>query len=335
MNEIELRSELENYAKVNNGKAVFQLISTIIPYFTITTLMYWLLIHNYSYWWVLLLGIINAGFLARTFIIFHDCVHYSFFRSELLCRFIGHFCGIIAFTPFTQWQRAHQMHHETSSNLDRRGMGDMWMITAKEYFSSTRMKKLWYRLYRNPIFLFIIASVIKFVLLNRLPKNLKWNMELISDITTTGALVLIIALAWNTIGIRNYIYIQLPIIWAAASLGLWLFYIQHQFKNAYWARNKDYDAYKACREGASFYKLPGLLRWFTGNIGYHHVHHLHPGIPNYNLKHCYEETDELKKANTLTLISSLRCMFLKVYDEDTKEMVSFRKARFLAKARKC
>lgn len=322
----ELYTELRKYTNVNNKKSVIQLINSIVPYLGIIVLMYWLLANNYSYWIILPLAIINAGFLARIFIIFHDCTHGAFFKSRRLCHIVGHVCGILAFTAFRDWRYAHLLHHATSSNLDKRGHGDIKMMTLKEYYASSKLKKYIYRLYRNPFFLFIIAPPFKFIILNRIPNQFKWNKNLVSQIITTGALLLIFAIAWKTIGIRNYFLIQIPIISTAGSIGIWLFYVQHQFQNAYWSRTNDWDPLKAAMHGASFYNLPPVLRWFTGSIGYHHIHHLLPNIPNYNLKKCYDGIEEVRKVNQLTLRTGFRSFFLKLYNEESHKLISFREA---------
>lgn len=327
MSKPEFYSKLIKYAAISNSKSIIQLINTIIPYFTIFAFMSWLVVNDYPYWIVLLLAIIEAGYMARLFIIFHDCTHNTFFRSKTTCRIFGHISGVITFTAFYDWKHAHMIHHASSSNLDRRGTGDMWTMTLKEYEASSKIKKLWYHLFRNPFFLFIIAPAFKFLILNRIPNTYKWNKELVSQLITTGVIILIIIAAGMTIGLKNYFLVQVPIIWIGGSAGLWLFYIQHQFKGAYWSRNNEWDPFKAALDGASFYKLPGLLRWFTGNIGYHHIHHLLPNIPNYNLRKCYNEVIEVQKSMPITLRTGFNSFSLKLYDEDSKQLVSFRSAR--------
>jgi omega-6 fatty acid desaturase (delta-12 desaturase) len=333
MNKPEFYVKLRKYAVVNNKRAIMQMITSIIPYLAIFVIMYWLLMHKYPYLIVLLLAIINAGFMARVFIIFHDCTHNAFFRSINLNRVVGHFCGILTFTPFHEWQLGHKIHHATSSNLDKRGTGDLYTMTLNEYYSKTRLKKFFYALFRNPFFLFIIAPPVKFIILNRIPKNVRRNRELVSSAITTVALALIIFLSWRTIGIRNYVMIQLPVIWIGSSIGFWLFFIQHQFENVYWSRNAEWNPFKAAMEGASFYKLPGILRWFTGNIGYHHLHHILLNIPCYYLKDCYEDVRLDEPKISLTLKTGFKSVYLKLYDEETKKLLSFGKARELIKVR--
>jgi omega-6 fatty acid desaturase (delta-12 desaturase) len=333
MNKPEFYVKLRKYAKVNNKRAIMQMITSIVPFFIIFALMYWLLINGYSYFIVLLLAIINAGFMARIFIIFHDCTHNAFFKSINLNKVVGHFCGILTFTPFHEWQLAHKIHHATSSNLDKRGTGDLYTMTLSEYYAKTKYNRFFYALFRNPFFLFIIAPPVKFVLLNRIPKNVRRNRELVSSAITTVALVLIIFLSWNTIGIRNYILIQLPVIWIGSSIGFWLFFVQHQFENVYWSRNKEWNPFRAAMEGASLYKLPGILRWFTGNIGYHHLHHLLLNIPCYYLKDCYEDVRLDEAKISLSLSTGFKSVLLKLYDEETKKLITFKAAKELVKSR--
>ena len=333
MGKPEFYKSLRTFAQPDNKKSIIQLANTIIPYLFIFALMCWLLKNEYSYWLVFLLAIINAGFLIRSFIIFHDCTHRSFLKSRTLCKIIGHFCGLFTFTPFHEWQYAHKKHHATSSNLDKRGLGAIWLMTVNEYYSSSKSIKFWYRLYRNPVFLFIVAPVFEFILIQRIPRKFKWNKEMFSHIITTGMMVIIIILARMTIGIKIFLLVQLPIICIGGSAGIFLFYTQHQFPNSYWSRDNEWDPFKASMDGASFYKLPGLLRWFTGSIGYHHVHHLHPAIPNYNLKRCYDEVTDIQKTTPLTFTAAFRNIFLKLYDEETKELVTYRKAKELVKKR--
>jgi omega-6 fatty acid desaturase (delta-12 desaturase) len=267
--------------------------------------------------------------MARIFIIFHDCTHNSFFRSRKINNIISHISGVLVFTAFHDWQLAHKIHHATSSNLDKRGMGDLWVMTVNEYYSSSLSRRLWYHLYRNPIFLFIIAAPTKFIFLNRIPKNLKRNKELVSQIGTTVALALIIITVCLTIGFKTYILLQLSVIWIGSSGGLWLFFIQHQFEDVYWSHNDEWDGFKAAMYGASFYKLPGLFRWFSGNIGYHHIHHLMLNIPCYNLKICYEDVKLDNEKISISFRKGFRSVFLKLYDEETKKLVSFKKIKML------
>lgn len=328
----EIYELLKKHSVKSNTKSIIQIINTVIPYFAIIASMIWLLLNGYSYFIVLALGVVAAGFLVRIFIIFHDCTHGSFFKSKLWCRIVGHFCGILTFTAFFEWQHAHNHHHGTTSNLQKRGYGDMWMMTTQEYYAASTLKKLWYRLYRNPIFLFIIAPPFKFFILNRIPATFKWDKYLLSQLITSSGIALIIILASYTIGFKNYLLIQVPVMSIAGTFGIWLFFIQHQFEDAYWANTDDRDTFRASMEGSSYYKLPALFRWFSGNIGYHHIHHLLANIPNYNLRKCYNEIEDLHKVNIITIRKSLRSMILKLYDEDTKKLVSYKRSRELLKS---
>jgi len=327
----ELYGQLKVYTTRYKTKSVMQLINSVLPYLLIVALMSWLLLHGFSYLIVLPLAVIAAGFMIRIFIVFHDCVHDSFSASRLVCSIVGHFCGIITFTAFYPWQRSHILHHMSTSNLQKRGVGDVWMMTLQEYNDSSFIKKIIYRLYRNPFFLFVMVPVFKFFILNRIPESYKWNRFLFSQLITTAGIVLMAVAASFTIGFTNYLLIQVPIMAIGGGAGIWLFYIQHQFENSYWTNNSDWDPLKASMQGASYYKLPGLLRWFTGNIGFHHIHHLLPNIPNYNLKKCYNEVEDVRHVNIITLWKSFHAMALKLYDEKSQKLISFRKSRQLNK----
>jgi acyl-lipid omega-6 desaturase (Delta-12 desaturase) len=328
----ELYGQLKIYTTRYKLKSIMQLINSVLPFFGIVALMSWLLVNDYSYFWVLPLAAFAAGFMVRIFIIFHDCVHGSFSGSRLLSSIVGHFCGILTFTAYYPWQYAHIKHHMTTSNLQKRGTGDVWMMTLQEYQVAPFLKKLIYRIYRNPVFLFGLVPVIKFFILNRIPTTYKWDKYLLSEVITTGGIIALAVLASYTIGFTNYLLIQLPIMAIGGGAGIWLFFVQHQFEDSYWAKTEDWDLVKASMQGASYYKLPGLLRWFTGNIGYHHIHHLLPNIPNYNLRKCYDEVEEVRQTTVIGIRKSLRSMALKLYDENTQKIVSFRKARQMTRS---
>jgi omega-6 fatty acid desaturase (delta-12 desaturase) len=327
----ELYSQLKVYTHRQKKKSLMQLINSVGPYLLIVALMSWLLVHGYSWFFVLLLAVPAAGFMVRIFIVFHDCVHGSYYASRLICRIVGHVCGILTFTAFFPWQRAHIKHHATTSNLQKRGSGDVWMMTLQEYNIAPLYKRLLYRLYRNPIFLFGVVPVFKFFILQRIPSAYKWDKNLLSEAITTGGVVLIALVASFTIGFKNYLLIQVPIMAIGGGAGLWLFFVQHQFEDSYWASTADWDPTKASLKGASYYKLPGLLRWFTGNIGFHHIHHLMPNIPNYNLRKCHKEVEDVQDVNVITIWKSFHSMALKLYDEKSKKLVTYRKAKQLSK----
>jgi acyl-lipid omega-6 desaturase (Delta-12 desaturase) len=327
MNQTEWLARLKPYAKPNLAKSIFQIVTAFVPYCAILLGMYFLIDRGYPYWTTILPAILAAFFMVRIFIIFHDCVHLSFFKSKIACSIIGHITGIMTFTAYYDWGHEHYIHHGTNSNLDKRGVGDVWMLTVDEYNSMKPGKRLWYRIYRNPIFLFLIAPLVSFVLLSRLPKNYKNRRGVISVILTDIIIAGIIVLVSLTIGIKYYLLIQLPVMFFGSMMGVWLFFLQHNYLEEYWEREKDWDFFKSAMIGSTFYKLPGILRWFTGNIGYHHIHHLKTSIPNYNLKKCYDAIPELREIKPITFFSSFSSMFLKLYDEQAKILVNFTKAR--------
>ncbi|HEY1406469.1 MAG TPA: fatty acid desaturase [Spirochaetota bacterium] len=302
------------------------LLTSTVSYLAIVVLMFVVRLKGLPYWIVLVLAALSSGFYIRSFIVLHDCSHMSFFKSKKACSILGHFCGILSFTPFFDWQRNHGIHHANVSNLDKRGIGDVWTMTLNEYREANPSTKLLYRIFRNPFFLFVIAPPILFVVMYRFPQKSTRRKDYFSIIFTDVILVLIVIIAHYTVGIKNYVAVQLPIVLIAMPVGLWLFYIQHQFENVYWVHAKDWDLISAAMKGGSFYKLPELLRWATGNIGYHNLHHINPRIPCYFLKECYEKTPDLHYTTPITLISGFKSLRLRLWDEDANKLISFKDA---------
>lgn len=319
--------KLDKYEEPNLGISIREIASSFVPYFSLLAIMYLLIRTGYPYWMVLLLAIPAAGFMIRIFIIFHDCSHNSFFKNDWACTILGYICGVITFTPYLDWQRSHALHHATVCRLDKRGFGDVWLMTTEEYLSASRWQRLQYRIYRNPFFLFIFGSISLFAILYRFPKNSTRKRELVSILITDAALAGIIIAAYYTIGIKTYVAIQLPILWIADIIGVWIFYIHHQFENGYWAHDDTWDLYTSSMNGASFYKLPEVLRWFTGNIGYHYIHHLRPRIHNYLLKKAHEEVPELQQKEPITLMEGFRSLALRLWDEKKQRMISLKTFR--------
>jgi len=315
--------QLKNFSVSNRLEAARQLLNTLVPYFCLWYMMVRSIQLGYSYIWTLILAIPASAFLVRLFILFHDCVHNSFFRSKSANTFFGYLLGVFVFTSFEDWRFTHLRHHGTYANLDSRGFGDIWTMTVKEYENSSIMKQLRYRLYRNPIFMVGLGAIFIFLFYNRIP-DLRVKRKERMGVILTNLLILAVALtAARTIGWRAYLMIQLPVLWLAGGAGIWLFYVQHQFEGGYWARKNEWDPLRAAMEGSSFYSLPTVLRWFSGNIGFHHVHHLHPMIPNYHLKKCFDSVPELRAKEPLTIKKSLRSHCLKFWDENLKKMVAF------------
>ncbi len=314
---------LATFRKSDRVKATWQLLNTIVPYFFLWYLMIRSIQLGYSYLTTLIIALPAAALLVRIFILFHDCVHGSYFRSKRANTFFGYFLGVLVFTSFEEWRFIHLRHHGTYANLDSRGFGDVWTMTLTEYQDSPKLKRVLYRLYRNPLVLIGLGALFNFLLHNRFPDLRVKRKERMSVFFTNLLIVAVALVAARIIGWRTYLLIQLPVLWLAGGGGIWLFYVQHQFEGGYWARTPEWEPLRAAMEGSSFYKLPAVLRWFSGNIGYHHIHHLNPMIPNYHLKKCYDAVPALQAKAPLTIIKSLSCYRLKLWDEDLQKMVSF------------
>jgi len=312
------------YAKHNTRLAIWQLVSTLIPYFLLVALMVYLVRQGYPYGVTLVPALLAAAIFVRIFILFHDCTHGSFLPSPRWNTRIGYLCGILTFTAFYDWRRSHAGHHITVGDLDRRGMGDITTMTVEEYLAAPPMRRLSYRLYRHPVIMFCLGPAYYFLLRNRWPSVGANKHDFHSVIITNLAIAVIAGAATLTIGFQTYLLVQLPILLMAATFGVWLFYIQHQFEGVYWARHAEWNPWRAALEGASFYKLPKILQWLSGNIGYHHVHHARPGIPNYNLQQCYDETPELQRIKPVTVLGSLKSVRFNLWDEKQRKLVSFR-----------
>ncbi|SER35733.1 omega-6 fatty acid desaturase (delta-12 desaturase) [Gracilibacillus ureilyticus] len=318
----QLRKDVMPYATSQTKKSVIQIFNTIIPFFLLWFLAYQSL--SVSIFLSLGISIIAAGFMVRTFIIFHDCAHQSFFKNKKLNRILGTITGVITHFAFEKWKREHSIHHATSGNLDQRGTGDIWIMTVEEYKQASKFERLQYRLYRHPLVMFGLGPFLLFLYENRVNrkdarKKERLNTYLINILLLIAYTVIALTLGWKAI-----LLVQLPIAYIAGVLGIWLFYVQHQFEDSYFENESEWDYVKAAVDGSSYYKLPKWLEWLTGNIGYHHVHHLAPRVPNYNLEKAHQETPPLHKATTITLKTSLESIRFRLYDEDQKTFVSFK-----------
>ncbi|MGB3562239.1 MAG: fatty acid desaturase [Thermoanaerobaculia bacterium] len=318
---------LKPYAKPNLGKSVYQLSSTAL--FFVGTWYLMLRSLEVSYWLTLALAVPAAFFLVRLFIIQHDCGHASFFRSRTANNTVGFWLGVLTLTPYRYWKRTHAIHHASSGDLDRREFGEVDTITVQEYRERSRLGRLGYRVYRNPFVLLVIGPVWQFVIKHRYPIDTprSWKREWRGILWTNLALLAIIIVMGLTIGVPRFLMVQLPITIIAGTLGVWMFYVQHQFEDTYWEHHQDWSFFAAGIEGSSFYDLPAVLHWLTGNIGYHHVHHLSSLIPNYRLKECFRDNPELHHVTRLSLIRSLECLRYKLWDEDRHQLVSFRSTK--------
>jgi omega-6 fatty acid desaturase (delta-12 desaturase) len=325
----DLIQSISKYAHADYRKAFWQILNTFVPYLGLWDAMIFSVLQGFPYWITLLLSVAASGFLVRIFIFFHDCCHYAFFPSRRANRMLGYIAGILTFTPFEDWQRTHVIHHSASGDLDRRGVGDIWTMTVDEYLSASRVKRFAYRIFRNPLFLFTIIPFVLFLILQRFSSKGARKRERHSVVFTNVTLVAIITIMSLTLGFQNYLLIQLPIIIMAASAGMWLFYVQHQYEDVYWTRHESWDMTKAGLEGSSYYKLPKALQWIVGNIGLHHIHHVKANIPNYNLQRCYNEVPALQAATPLTFGKSLQSLWLNLWDEQKQKLVSFRSIRML------
>jgi len=280
-----------------------------------------------SYWLTLALAIPASGFLVRIFIIFHDCGHGSFFKSNKANLIVGYLTGIINFAPYHDWRYKHAQHHATCSDLDRRGIGDVWTLTTEEYLSLPTLQKLTYRLYRHPVVMFGFGPLWLFMINHRFaPRDAKKRERVSVYLTNLGLFILIVIISL-LIGVKAYLLIQFPVLMIAGSMGIWLFYVQHQYEDVYWNTHDVWDYQDAALEGSSFYKLPAILQWFSGNIGFHHVHHLNSRIPNYNLQRCHEQIAMFREVKPLRFFTSLKSLRFRLYDEELGKMIGFRSLR--------
>ena len=318
------RTIVARYQTPTIPKSTWQLINSLGPYILLWVAMWWSL--SISYWLTLALVIPAAGFLVRVFIIFHDCGHGSFFKSNHLNDTWGIITGLLTFTPYYAWRHDHAVHHASAGNLDRRGVGDVMTMTVKEYQAASWWQKTVYSVFRFPPIMFTIGSAAVFLIGHRFPRRGMGKLERESVLWTNLAIMGMAAAISALIGFKSYLLIQLPIMILAASIGVWLFYVQHNFDGTYWVRRENWDFVKAALDGSSFYKLPKLFQWFTGNIGFHHIHHLSPRIPNYLLEKCHIE-NPVFQIDPLSFKRSLKSLFYRLWDEDRQAMVSFRTVR--------
>ncbi|MBN2984630.1 fatty acid desaturase [Cohnella algarum] len=317
-----LRKEVAVFEKTDKRKSASQLFNTTVPLLLLWTAAYLSL--SVSYWLTLVFAIAAAGFVIRLFIIFHDCCHQSFFKSRRANDIVGTIAGVITLCPYEQWKNTHAIHHATSGNLEKRGIGDIWVMTVNEYAAASRIRRLAYRLYRNPVVLFGLGPIALFLIQYRFNRKGAKRKERISTYVTNIALVSLYALLMWALGWEAFLLVQAPVFFVSGSLGIWLFYVQHQFEESYYEHDDEWSYVKAAVEGSSFYKLPKPLQWITGNIGYHHVHHLNPRVPNYYLEEAHNATPPLHKATTITLRTSLQSLRFHLWDEEAETFVSFK-----------
>lgn len=284
-----------------------------------------------SYWLTLVPSLLAAGFMTRIFIIFHDCTHHSFFKSRRVNRIVGTCMGVLTLFPFDQWGHEHSVHHATSGNLDKRGTGDIWTLTVNEYLAAPFRLRLAYRLYRNPLVMFGLGPIYVFLLKNRFNRKGARKKERMNTYLTNVLIVALIGVLCWAIGWQSFLLVHGTIFLIAGSVGIWLFYVQHTFEDSYFEEDKEWEYVKAAVEGSSFYKLPKILQFLTGNIGFHHVHHLSPRVPNYKLEEAHNNTLPLKNVPTITLATSLRSIRFRLWDEQSNNFVTFKDVKNLIK----
>jgi|SRR5690625_428982 len=319
---ITLHKSVKPFAKANHTKSNIQILNTILPLFVCWTLAY--LSVSISAWLAVGFAMIASGFIVRTFIIFHDCTHGSFYQSKKKNDTLGTITGILTLFPYEKWKREHAIHHASSSNLDKRGIGDIWVMTVDEYQDASKWQRLAYRLYRNPFVMFGLGPLYLMLVSNRFndktaKKREKHNMYFINIMV-----VLIFATLITILGIQAFLLVHGISLYVAGVLGIWLFYIQHTFEDSYFEEESEWNYVKAAVEGSSYYKLPKYLQWLSGNIGYHHVHHLAPRVPNYHLEKAHESTPPLQYATTITMKTSLDSLRYRLYDPNQKAFITFK-----------
>ena len=309
------------YQQPSLWRSVFQLVNSFVPFVVLWYLMYRSL--TVSYWITALLSVLAGGFLMRLFIIHHDCGHGSFFKSRRANDIVGFITGVLTFTPYHFWRWEHAVHHAGSGDLDRRDLGAVWTLTVHEYLEAPLWKRCGYRVVRNPFVLLVIIPSVLFLILHRFAsarasRRDRWSVY------WTNFLILALAVALSLVmGLKAYLVIQLTVMAVSGTVGVWLFYVQHQFEGVNWQRHGEWNYTAAALEGSSYYKLPRILQWFSGNIGFHHIHHLSPRIPNYYLEKCHNEDPLFQRVTTITPLSSLKSLSFQLWDEPNGRLVSF------------
>jgi omega-6 fatty acid desaturase (delta-12 desaturase) len=325
--QIDWREAIGPYLKPSAGKALFQLSNTAAPFLGLMAAI--LIALHFGLWLALVLFPVAAVLLVRLFMFQHDCGHGSFFKARWANNVLGYTLGILTLTPYLAWRGQHAVHHASMGNLDRRGIGDVTTLTRPEYLALSWRGRLGYRLYRHPLVLFGLGPIWLFFISNRIPSGhprRQWKAW-VSVLSTNLALAVILGLLVWVLGPVNVILGWGPVMLLAATIGVWLFYIQHQFEDAYWEPKSSWNYQAAALEGASYYDLPRVVHWMTGNIGFHHIHHLSSKIPNYRLRECHNANPALQSAPRLTLWGSLKCARLALWDVEQRRMISFRGVR--------
>jgi acyl-lipid omega-6 desaturase (Delta-12 desaturase) len=311
----------------DSKRATLQLTGTAAPFLILCAAMF--LTIDHAYWLTAMITLPTAGLLVRLFIIQHDCGHGSYLESRLANDRLGRAISLFSLTPYGYWRRAHASHHATSGNLDRRGFGDVTTLTVREYRAAPFRSRAAYRLYRNPLVLLLVGAPLHFIVLQRLPPRMSFSSRETwrSVLSLDAAIFVFYGTLAAVVGFKALLLVYLPMILIASWIGGWMFYVQHQFQNANWASDRDWEFQVAAIKGSSYCVLPHLLRWFTGSIGLHHVHHLNSMIPNYRLQECLEDSPELQSMSRLTVAQSVTCVRLALWDEERQKLVGFRDIR--------
>ncbi|HEY0232152.1 MAG TPA: fatty acid desaturase [Dokdonella sp.] len=321
-------SKLTAYRTADDRRAVFELFVSAVPFACLWSAMAFAVAHDLP-WLYAVLVLPTAGFLVRLFLIQHDCGHGSFFSGKKTNDWVGRILGVLTITPYDHWRRGHALHHATAGNLARRGVGDVDTLTVSEYEARSPLGRLRYWAYRHPIVLFGIGPAYLFLLQNRWPAGAShngWEPWLSTMITNLGIIAVSAALI-GIVGLRTFLWVEIPTLMLAATAGVWLFYVQHQFERTFWAEPAEWDVHEAALRGSSHYDLPQVLRWFSANIGIHHVHHLSSRIPSYRLPSVLKDFPALRNIGRLTLRQSLGCVPLALWDDQRYRLVSFRELR--------
>lgn len=317
--------KLHPYKRLSPKRSTWQVFNTFIPFFVLWYISYRLL--EYSYPLSLTISLINAGFMARMFLILHDCCHRSFYSSKKLRDTLGFICGVLTLTPFIHWRKIHLTHHACSSNLGKRDIGDFPLMTVEEYLNADEKTKKNYRFMRHFFTVVFIVPFVLFFILQRFPvKNIgNFSKKDGNSVTQTNLAILgVILLMSYLIGFKNFFLVQFPTSLMVSTIGVWMFFVQHQFEDTYWTKKEDYDFYQAGMKGSSYLDFPKIIKWFTADVSYHHIHHLAPEIPNYNLRKCHNAHAEFQKVPTLGLFKALGSTKYKLWDEKNNKLITLK-----------
>ena len=313
------------YAQPRLARSLLDVATSVVPYLVLSVLVYLTLGTSFVLTGALM--VLAAGFLVRTFVVFHDCAHGSLFSSRRANRYVGRLAALLVLSPFERWRHDHAVHHATSGDLDRRGVGDIITLTVAEYRARSPMGRFAYRIVRNPLVMFGLGPIVAMIIGPRIATRSQRSRLRHSVLCTDAVLIAVVVGLCSLLGWEKLLLVWGPSAMLAGSVGIWLFYVQHQFEDAYWQSAADWNYTEAALRGSSYLKLPGPLRFFTGNIGLHHIHHLNARIPNYNLQRAHRESPIFRQVPTLTLRDGLRAVNLKLWDQASGKLVTFAEAR--------